>query len=93
MKIVVRSSKSRRRGPLRAKSSGKQRGRKKKHANQSGAAAISEDQDVKQPEKMSDEPWWIMVPELEKCASTGDLSPRKVEPVFQYVIVRNPQTT
>ena len=93
MKIAVRSSKSRRRGPLRAKSSGKQRGRKKKHTNQSGAAAISEDQDVKQPEKMSDEPCWIIVPELEKCASTWDLSPRKVEPVFQYVIERNAKTT
>ena len=64
MKIAIRSSKSRRRGPLQAKSSGKQRGRKKKHTNQSGAAAM-EDQDVNQPENAPEDPWWIILPSME----------------------------
>ena len=95
MKIAIRSSKSRRRGPLRAKASGKQRGRKKKHTNQSGAAAISEDEDVKQPEKMSREPCWIIVPELTRYTyiSATDILPRRVESVDQYVIEGNAKTT
>ena len=47
-----------------AKASGKQRGRKKKHTNQSGAAAM-EDQDVNQPENAPEDPWWIILPSME----------------------------
>ena len=65
MKIAIQSLKCRQRGPLRAKSSGKQQGRKKKRTNQSCAATM-EEQVVNQAENpCDDEPWWIIFPDLE----------------------------